>query len=165
MFLIFKCRFEFFKKSAKLWDVRSARPPAAARSAARTLPGSYYDYRHGMLDHMMRGAQRNREPGKICSFYFIIPNKQTKTNIIEIVLFFGFFDYIERRYRHALETSLQTYSGGHRVYRTLLRAHFSPLESTGSRYVCAGTTLESLLFALKFHYAKHLLHTIFQKDL
>jgi WD repeat-containing protein 23 len=45
----------------------------------------------------------------------------------------------EPRLRHALDTSLMTYRGGHQVYRTLLRAHFSPLESTGSRYVIAGS--------------------------
>jgi WD repeat-containing protein 23 len=41
--------------------------------------------------------------------------------------------------RHTLDRSLMTYRGGHQVYRTLLRAHFSPLESTGSRYVIAGS--------------------------
>jgi WD repeat-containing protein 23 len=40
--------------------------------------------------------------------------------------------------RHVLDNSLMTYRG-HRVFRTLLRAHFSPLESTGSRYIIAGS--------------------------
>lgn len=45
----------------------------------------------------------------------------------------------EPRMRHVLDSSLMSYRGGHQVYRTLLRAHFSPLESTGSRYVIAGS--------------------------
>jgi hypothetical protein len=36
------------------------------------------------------------------------------------------------------DRSLMTYRG-HEVYRTLLRAHLSPLETTGGRYVVAGS--------------------------
>jgi len=41
---------------------------------------------------------------------------------------------------HTRDTSLMSYFGGHQVYNTLLRAHFSPLESTGSKYVYAASS-------------------------
>ena len=55
---------------AKLWDIRAARPPEASRAAARALPGSYYDYRHGMLHNMMRRNDTNGEGIFLVVFFF-----------------------------------------------------------------------------------------------
>ncbi|KAI5820418.1 WD40-repeat-containing domain protein, partial [Pyronema omphalodes] len=44
----------------------------------------------------------------------------------------------ERGYSHRYDKSLVSYRG-HKVYRTLIRCYFSPLQSTGSRYVYTGS--------------------------
>ncbi|ODQ67798.1 WD40 repeat-like protein [Nadsonia fulvescens var. elongata DSM 6958] len=40
--------------------------------------------------------------------------------------------------RHPLDSSIMTYQG-HSVLRTLIRAHFSPYQSTGSKYIYSGS--------------------------
>ncbi|KAH6916627.1 WD-repeat-containing protein [Coprinopsis sp. MPI-PUGE-AT-0042] len=43
-----------------------------------------------------------------------------------------------RRKAHPMDCSLMTYQG-HKVLRTLIRCHFSPIESTGQQYIYSGS--------------------------
>eukprot|EP00008_Paramoeba_atlantica_P005767 CAMPEP_0201477176 /NCGR_PEP_ID=MMETSP0151_2-20130828/2248_1 /ASSEMBLY_ACC=CAM_ASM_000257 /TAXON_ID=200890 /ORGANISM="Paramoeba atlantica, Strain 621/1 / CCAP 1560/9" /LENGTH=479 /DNA_ID=CAMNT_0047857801 /DNA_START=1488 /DNA_END=2927 /DNA_ORIENTATION=+ len=41
--------------------------------------------------------------------------------------------------KHTNDTSVITFRGGHRVLQTLIRAYFSPKETTGQRYIISGS--------------------------
>ena len=49
------------------------------------------------------------------------------------------YRYVNKQPKHALDKSLFTFKG-HAVYQTLIRCQFSPLATTGQRYVYTGSS-------------------------
>ncbi|KAL8171326.1 hypothetical protein V2J09_023130 [Rumex salicifolius] len=77
--------------------------------------------------------------------YFISNGKDQTTKLWDIRKMsdwdYRYMDYPEEQLhiRHANDQSLATYRG-HSVLRTLIRCYFSPVESTGQKYIYTGST-------------------------
>jgi WD repeat-containing protein 23 len=104
-------------QSIKLWDLRAMVPPKEGETKARVGRGrSGFDYRYG--DVNWGRAQRNVMRGKVYLYFMPLTLEGTVSNPHDV--------------------SLMTYRS-HKVFQTLIRAYFSPLSTTGQRYIYTGS--------------------------